>query len=89
MKQGELDNAIRRALNLFDAWNDVTGAVHKHTSIYYEIQSLIEDAVHCGAQAATGDYHPLDGERDYTQPRTHHENANDETKGSSYVGPNP
>jgi hypothetical protein len=34
MTKGELDNAIRRALNILDGWNDVTGAVPKHSSWY-------------------------------------------------------
>jgi hypothetical protein len=62
MKQGELDDAKRRALNLFDAWNEVTGFVSEHTSYYYELQGLMEDAVECGVQAALDDYRPLDGE---------------------------
>ena len=62
MNKGELDNAIRRALNLFDEWNDVTGAIPKGSGWYWEIQSVVSDAVHCGAQAATGDYRKLDGE---------------------------
>jgi hypothetical protein len=62
MKVCELDSAIRRALNLFDKWNDCTGAITKHSSIYCEIQGCIEDAVHCGAQAATGDFKKLDSE---------------------------
>lgn len=32
MTKGELDDAKRRALNIFDSWNDVTGAVAKHAS---------------------------------------------------------
>jgi malate synthase len=60
--RGELDNAIRRALNIFDTWIDATGFVQKHTGYYYELQGLMEDAVHCGAQAATGDYRKLDSE---------------------------
>jgi hypothetical protein len=56
MTKGELELAIRRALNLFDQWNDVTGYVPKASGYYYEIQCCIESAVHCGAQAATGDY---------------------------------
>ena len=55
-------NAQRRALNLFDQWNDVTGVVTKHSSWYYELQSIIEDAVECGAQAALEIHEPLDGE---------------------------
>lgn len=62
MKQGELDKAIRRALNGFDKWNACTGAVTEHTSTYYEIQGIIENAVHFGAQAATGVYKKLDDE---------------------------
>jgi len=62
MTQGEVNNAVRRALNLFDRWNDVTGFVTLQTSYYYELQGLMEDAVHCGAQAACGVYKPLDGE---------------------------
>jgi len=60
MKQGELDNAKRRALDLFDEWNNVTGFVIEHTSYYYELQGVIEDAVECGAQAALGIYKPLE-----------------------------
>ena len=51
---GERDFAIRRALNLFDKWNDVTGFVPKFTGYYYELQGIIEDAVECGIQVANG-----------------------------------
>lgn len=64
MQLGELNNAKRRALNLFDQWNDVTGFVAKYTSYYYELQGLVEDAVECGAQAALGVYEPLEAECD-------------------------
>jgi hypothetical protein len=37
MKQGELNRAKRRALNLFDAWNEITGFVPEHTGSYYEL----------------------------------------------------
>ncbi len=30
------------ALNTFDQWNDVTGAIPKGTSWYYEAQAVIE-----------------------------------------------
>ena len=63
MKKGQLDSAIRRALNIFDSWVDCTGVVVKHTGHYYEIQATIEDAVHCGAQEATGDFKKLDSEK--------------------------
>ena len=62
MKQGELDNAKRRALNIFDAWNDITGLVPKHIGYYYELQGVVEDAVECGAQAALGVYECLECE---------------------------
>ena len=62
MKQGEVDSAERRALNLFDNWNDVTGFVEKHTSYYYEMQAVVTDAVHCGIQQALNDFKPLDSE---------------------------
>jgi hypothetical protein len=62
MTKGQLDNAIRRALNLLDQWNDVTGVVAKESSYYYELQSVITDAVHCGAQAETGDFRRIGGE---------------------------
>lgn len=64
MNQGELESAVRRALNLFDQWNDVTGFVPKFTTYYYEMQGVIEDAVHCGAQGASGDYKKLECEMD-------------------------
>lgn len=59
---GEMKDATRRALNILDKWNDATGVVTKGCSWYYELQSVIEDAVHCGAQAATGVHEKLDGE---------------------------
>jgi hypothetical protein len=59
-----MDGAVRRTLNIFDEWNRVTGFVPEHTSYYYEIQSCLEDAVHCGAQAASEVYEPLESERD-------------------------
>ena len=60
--KGEVDYAVRRAHNKLDEWNDVTGVFVKHTSYYYEIQSVIEDAVHCGFQRALGDERPLPSE---------------------------
>ena len=33
------------AETIFDAWNDITGAVCKGTSWYYELKSVIEDIV--------------------------------------------
>ena len=62
MKRGQLADAKRRALNIFDEWNNVTGYVEKHTGYYYELQSVVEDAVECGAQAALEIYEPLEVE---------------------------
>lgn len=62
MNAGELMDAKRRALNIFDNWNQVTGVAPHGSSWYYEVQEIIGDAVECGAQAATGDFKRLDGE---------------------------
>lgn len=64
MTKGQLEYAKRRALNLFDKWNNVAGAVEKHTGWYYEFQSVIEDAVECGAQAALGIEEQLEAEKE-------------------------
>jgi hypothetical protein len=68
MTKGEMEQAIRRAHNNFDRWNDVTGYFEKSTGYYYEILAVIEDAVHCGAQQATKDFKPLDGEIEQPAP---------------------
>lgn len=52
MTVGQIRDAERKALNELDKWNDVTGAISKGSSWYYELQSVIEDAVHIGAQMA-------------------------------------
>lgn len=62
--RGEINFATRRALNIFDKWNDVTGVIPKFTGYYYEIQAVIEDAVHCGAQQALGVKETLESERE-------------------------
>ena len=62
--KGEVNYAVRRALNKFDEWNDVTGKFEKFSCYYYEIQSVIEDAVHCGFQRALDDEKPLPSEFD-------------------------
>jgi hypothetical protein len=63
MKAGELKDAERRALNLLDKWNDATGVVRRGSGYYYELQGVIEDAVKCGAQAASGAHELLDSEK--------------------------
>jgi len=62
MTKGQLETAIRRAFNIFDKWIDITGVVVKDTGYYYELQGIIEDAVHCGAQAETRDFKKLESE---------------------------
>lgn len=62
--KGELEFATRRALNIFDRWNDVTGFVPKFTGYYYELQGVIEDAVHCGAQVGAGVFETLESEKE-------------------------
>ncbi len=62
--KGEIEFAKRRALNLFDKWNDCTGFVPKFSGYYYELQSVIEDAVECGVQQAIGVHEPLEDEKD-------------------------
>jgi len=52
IQKGQLDYAKRRALELFDAWNDVTGFIPKFTSYYYELCAVIEDAVEVGSMVA-------------------------------------
>lgn len=52
MTRGELEYAVRQALNNLDKWNDITGYLQKGTSYYYEIQGVIEDAVKIGSKIA-------------------------------------
>ena len=52
MTKGQVEYAERQAFNEFDRWNDITGVIRKLDSYYYEIQAVIEDAVHIGIQVA-------------------------------------
>ncbi len=52
MQKGQSDYAKRKALELFDHWVDVTGFVTRHTGYYYELESIIEDAVEIGSMVA-------------------------------------
>lgn len=52
MNLGKVRNAEREGLNALDRWNDVTGAIEKNSSWYYELQSVVEDCVHIGIQMA-------------------------------------
>ena len=62
MNKGELDFCIRRATNIFDKWNDITGFVDPFSSYYFELLACIEDAVHCGVQGK--EIKLLDSEKD-------------------------
>lgn len=53
MEKGKVETAERIALNQLDRWNDIAGVVEPHTGYYYELQSVIKDAVHIGIQMAT------------------------------------
>lgn len=64
MTKGEEESAIRRARNIFDKWNDVSGLVPKHTGYYYELLSLMDDAVNCGIQQALGVSELLESEKE-------------------------
>lgn len=52
MTKGELEFAIRQALNNFDKWNDVVEVIIKGETYYYEMQGVIEDAVRIGSKIA-------------------------------------
>jgi hypothetical protein len=54
MNKRKIDYAQRKALELFDAWNDVTGYFQKGTGYYYEICAVIKDAVEIGSMVAVG-----------------------------------
>lgn len=59
MKKCEIDTAVRRALNMFDEWNDCTGFFVEHSSYHSEMRGIIEDAVHCGIQQALKDFRKI------------------------------
>ena len=61
--KGRIATARRRAENKLDEWNDIAGIFVKNTGYYFEIQSVIEDAVHCGVQAALEVEEPLPSEK--------------------------
>lgn len=52
MKKGQVDDAERKALNVLEQWNEVTGALDVNGGWYRECQSVVEDAVHIGIQMA-------------------------------------
>jgi len=52
MKKSEIEYATRKAVENFDAWNESTGWFQTCCGSYDEICSIIQDAVHIGAQMA-------------------------------------
>lgn len=52
MNIGQVEYAERKALEVFDKWNEVANIVEPGTGSYAEIKSVIEDAVHVGLQMA-------------------------------------
>ena len=64
MTKGKIEKAERLALNEFDKWNDVTWFVDEDTGYYYELQGLIQDAVHIGIQMA------INGKVEYNEDGT-------------------
>jgi len=64
MTRGEFERATRRALFLFDSWDDVTGFVGQ-SSYRGEIEAIIRDAVDIGARAALGLPYNMVGDPDY------------------------
>ena len=57
--KGEIEEAVRIALGLYDEWNEITGYPPHSMSYYYEIQSLIEDAVELGVAMGVEGKHGL------------------------------
>jgi hypothetical protein len=52
MNKGQVEYAVRQAYNKADEWLEETGVIELHTGYYYELQGVIEDAVHIGIQMA-------------------------------------
>jgi len=52
MKVSARNYARRQALNVLDAWLDVTGVIDRHTGYYDELCGVIETAVDIGAMTA-------------------------------------
>lgn len=52
--EGRVQQAKRFALRRFEEWNEVTGFPEPHSTYYYEICSLIEEAAEFGFGVAHG-----------------------------------
>ena len=53
MNEEQVAYAVRRALSVFDQWNDVADLVNPGESFYGDLVHVIEDAVHIGIQMAS------------------------------------
>ena len=63
MQKGQKEYAERKALECFDAWNDVTGCFEKFSGYYYEMCSVIRNAVSIGSMVALDvDFDIIEGE---------------------------
>lgn len=52
MTKGEVERAVRDATHRLDEWQETTGAL---TGSYrYEVEGIVQDAVHIGIRAALG-----------------------------------
>jgi hypothetical protein len=49
----DLERRKAAALQMFDEWNDVTGAIGTGSSWFWELKSIIEDAVEIGMLGET------------------------------------
>lgn len=52
MNKGQVADAERKALNILEEWNEITGALDVNSSWYRECQSVVQDALHIGIQMA-------------------------------------
>lgn len=61
--KGRRQFAQRRAHNILDKWLEATGVITIHSGYYYELLSILDDAVECGAQEVLEIHEPLDSEQ--------------------------
>lgn len=52
--RNQLRRAQRVGKSIFDLWNDANGLCLRDSSLYYELESLLDDAVQIGYEAALG-----------------------------------
>lgn len=64
MTKEQVNYAERKAMELFDKWNEVTGIVAQCSGYYSELRGVIEDSVHIGIQMAINGTISIDEEGD-------------------------